>query len=151
MPSVTTGARELESEMKSFETLKREVADKEIKQWQQEEAKTNIARKKFRNQLIDLFEKVERRNTSVSDVVTNAAFLADMRKHLSSSGDFETESVAKYLKLGFFGCLWKANVWVVSPERYPSVKIYSEKDGEQLKQDFPEIFKAKKKLGKRGA
>ena len=129
--------------IKTFESCKKNITQKEITAFLQSWAKSQIANQKFASQMLDGFAKIESGDTRVSDIVMTALTYADFRRSLR---DYMTVTNKKSeLMTGLMCVVFGANLWVNRQAKDHEAKLYEEKSP-QLKKDFPAIAKSKKLL-----
>jgi methyltransferase-like protein len=118
-----------------------EVTEEEIQKHLRSIAVKEVTANKVLSYLLDAFALVETHSLRVSDVVVSSKYYNLLSKYASTHMDKNTHK--EYLYKGFFATLWGANIWVLS--RAEDINCYPE-ESDTLKEDYPEIHKAKEEL-----
>ncbi|MBD3261708.1 MAG: hypothetical protein GF334_08560 [Candidatus Altiarchaeales archaeon] len=128
--------------MNTLKQILMEISKEEINEHVQENAKNEIAKKKFTNSLLDVYATIENTEKRVSDVVMTPELFSDFRKTFTDA-DFEHDKDRIFK--GLMASMWGSNIWVY--KKVPGdLKAYAEEDP-SLKTDFPGIAEFKEKEG----
>jgi len=119
------------------------VTDEEVQEYLKSLAIKGVMEKKILSNLMDAFALVETHELRVSDVVMSSKYYSLLTKYAATHLDRNTQK--EYLYKGFFAMLWGANIWVLS--KAEDINCYPE-DSDKLKEDFPEVVKAKEELNR---
>jgi len=123
----------------SLEKSEKSITAKEIKEFLE-----NFARKQLINNsellspLADMFYKIEKTNSRVSDLIMNVVTFVKFRK----LKEVEMGSEYKFLTNGLMANIWGANIWIDSCCKKNEVEVYAEDDYQELFENHPQLKKS---------
>jgi len=123
------------AKIKSIEQIKKTITKEDI-----DAAKRNIAIEKLLYFISDLFSITELENKIVTDIIMNK----NTFNEIQNVRDFNPTTKKSYVKRGYMGMIWSANIWIENSLKDNDLQIYSNND--EIDIDFPSVVKSKKIL-----
>lgn len=112
-----------------------EITEEEIQARIREDARAKIHRSKSRAIYAKLFSEIEKYDVSVDELYINEVTYRNFRGWTRC--DFNPETKRKYLKVGYLGEIWNANVIIdkTLPDNVIKVESTSDKDIKPLPEE----------------